>query len=106
MGEMIENNVQHWEDLSVKDKAAMITAVASFVLGFVLLFMGMFIGNEGEIDGSVLTAFGTCLLYTAGIFGVAMYFKTGNSELMNKVIDAMDKRIERKLKEREDEGSE
>ena len=102
---MIENNVQHWRDLSVKDKAAMITAVASFVLGFVLLFTGMFIGDDGAIDGSVLTAFGTCLLYTAGIFGVSMYFKTGNSEMTNKVINAMDKLIERKLNERYD-GSE
>lgn len=97
-------NAQHWSDLGVKDKAALVTACISFALGFVLLFVGMFIGEIGEIDGSVLTAFGTCLIYTAGIFGVAMYFKTNNAELMNRMLDEMERRFQKRMNERQEES--
>ena len=97
-------NVQHWRDLGIKDKAALVTACISFALGFVLLFVGMFIGEVGEIDGSVLTAFGTCLIYTAGIFGVAMYFKTNNAELMNRMLDEMEHRFEKRMNNRQEES--
>lgn len=98
--------VQRWSDLGVKDKAALVTACISFALGFVLLFVGMFIGAKGEIDGSVLTAFGTCLIYTAGIFGVAMYFKTNNAELMNRMLDEMEHRFEHRANNRHGESYE
>ncbi len=93
-----ERTPQGWDDLSVKDKAALVTACVSFGLGFVLLFVGMFIDPAGEIDASVITAFGTALLYAAGIFGVAMYFKNGSNELMNGIIEKMEDMIEKKIK--------
>ena len=97
-------NVQHWNDLGVKDKAALVTACISFGLGFVLIFVGMFIGEVGEINGSVLTAFGTCLIYTAGIFGVTMYFKTNNAELMNRMLDEMERRFQKRMNERQEDS--
>lgn len=100
------DKVQRWSDLGVKDKAALVTACVSFALGFVLLFVGLFIGERGEIDGSVLTAFGTCLIYTAGIFGVAMYFKTNNAELMNRILDEMEHRFEKRKNNRQEEAYE
>lgn len=90
---------QKWRDLSVKDKAAIVTACISFFLGFVLLYAGLFISPVGEIDGSVLTGFGTALLYTAGIFGVSMYFKHGNNELFNNLMDSLEDVIEKKLQQ-------
>lgn len=92
----------HWRDLGVKDKSALVTAVISFILGFVLLFTGMFIDPAGIIDTSVLTGFGTALLYTAGIYGVALYFKNGQNEFLTTMLDAIDDRIERRLKKAEE----
>lgn len=89
---------QHWRDLGAKDKAAIITACLSVALGFLLVFLGMFISPMGEIDGSVLTAFGTALLYAGGIFGVAMYFKNGNNELLTSILNAVEEKIEERLK--------
>lgn len=94
-------SAQKWSDLNVKDKAALITACISFGLGFVLLFIGLFLDPAGEIDASVITAFGTALLYAAGIFGVAMYFKTGTNEMMNFIVEKMDEVIEKKLQSKE-----
>lgn len=90
-----------WRELPIKDKAALVTACVSFVLGWLIVFVGMMLPPQGEVDGSVLTAFGTALLYTAGILGVAMYFKTGNSEVMNNLLEHMEDIIERKMKERD-----
>lgn len=88
---------QKWEDLGAKDKAALVTACVSFGLGFLLLFIGLFLDPAGEIDGSVITAFGTALLYAAGIFGVAMYFKTSNNEMMNSIIRKIDEVVEERI---------
>lgn len=93
---------QCWEDLGVKDKAALVTACVSFGLGFVLLFIGLFLDPAGEIDASVITAFGTALLYAAGIFGVAMYFRSGANDMMNGIIGKMDEMIERKMMSNEE----
>lgn len=101
---MTSNNAQHWRDLGVKDKAALVTACISFALGFILAFIGLFIDPKGEIDGSVITTFGTALLYAAGIFGVAMYFKTNNVELFNQMLDKIDSHIEKRMRERDERG--
>jgi len=87
-----------WAGISVKEKAAIITACISFGLGWVLLFLGLFLGEVGDISAGVLTGFGTALLYAAGIFGVAMYFKHGSTELANKIGGMVQDGIESALK--------
>lgn len=91
-----------WRTLGFRDKAAYTTGLLSFVLAFVLIFAGFFVDPQGEIDGSVLTGFGTALLYCGGIFGVALYFKQGNNELMTRLLDKTEEVIERKFKEKEE----
>lgn len=63
-----------------------------------MVFTGMFINPVGEIHGSVLTGFGTALLYTAGIFGVAMYFKNGKDELITTIINSVESKVEDAIK--------
>lgn len=70
----LEMNEKKFSDLSFKDKVAYITAIASFILGWVLICAGFIVSPLGEISSSVLTAFGTALVYTASVLGISLYF--------------------------------
>lgn len=63
-----------FSDLSFKDKVAYVTAIASFILGWILICAGFIVDPLGEISAGVLTAFGTALVYTASVLGIALYF--------------------------------
>lgn len=67
-------NEKTFLELSFKDKIAYITALASFFLGWGLIIAGFIVNPLGEISASVLTAFGTALVYTASVLGIALYF--------------------------------
>lgn len=67
-------NEKKFSDLSFKDKIAYITAVASFCLGWILICAGFIVNPLGEISSGVLTAFGSALVYTASVLGIALYF--------------------------------
>lgn len=67
-------NEKKFSELSFKDKVAYITAAASFVLGWILIYLGFIVSPLGEISASVITAFGTALVYTASVLGIALYF--------------------------------
>lgn len=63
-----------FSELSFKDKAAYVTAIASFLFGWLLIFAGFIVDPLGEIHASVITAFGTALIYTASVLGISLYF--------------------------------
>lgn len=63
-----------FSDLSFKDKVAYITAITSFILGWLLIGAGFIVSPLGEISASVITAFGTALVYTASVLGISLYF--------------------------------
>lgn len=77
-------NPKKWSELAYKDKAAYATAILSFMLGWIILFIGLFIPPMGEIDPSVLTAFGTALVYAGSIFGVAIFLKSSKAEILER----------------------
>ena len=83
----------HWNDISFKDKAAYITAISSFFLGWILLFLGMLLPPMGEIAPSVITAFGTALVYTASIFGIFLYIKGNNTEIYSKIMESVQEQL-------------
>lgn len=101
----MDNNLTYqpkkWSELSYKDKGGYSTAYISFILGFILVFAGFFINPMGVIDGSVLAAFGTALIYTGGIFGVAMYVKGSKSEIYADLTDKLEKKMENHFREKE-----
>lgn len=62
-----------FRQLSFRDKCSFITALASFILGWLLVFVGLFLPVPGELSASVLTCFGSALTYTGYVFGIYLY---------------------------------
>ena len=50
-------------------------AVVSMLAGLSLLFTGLFIPPEGEIHGSVLTAFGSICIFVASLLGISLHYE-------------------------------
>lgn len=57
-----------------KQKAAYITAIISFLIGWGLTIAGFCVEPIGEVSGSVLAILGEAMVYAASVFGVTMYF--------------------------------
>lgn len=81
-----------FSDLSFKDKTAYVTAIASFVLGWILIGAGFIVDPLGEISASVITAFGTALVYTASVLGIALYFANELLTFKNQIHNQIDKK--------------
>lgn len=58
--------------MTKKEIISWIIATASLACGFVLLFMGYFAPPEGEINASVLYAFGEISIFTGSILGISV----------------------------------
>ena len=84
---------ENFKSLSFRDKTAYLTAIASFILGALMAFIGLFLPPVGEISGSVLSYTGMATSYTASILGVSMYFK--------QKVDKIEGYVESKFKEKE-----
>lgn len=61
--------------MTIKDKLSFGMAIFSLVGGFVLLFMSFLYPPEGEVDSSVLYAFGEILLFAGSISGLSVHLK-------------------------------
>lgn len=57
----------------IKDSVIIAVSVASFVVGVVLTFLGLFLPPTGIIDNTVLLAVGQFLTLTAAGLGVKEY---------------------------------
>lgn len=82
-----------WNDLSIKEKLAIGSACAAFVLGWLITslaaFVPMLISEQG-----VLWILGQSLVYTASVFGVSAYFKSETVQLrrdMDRHLEHMEK---------------
>ena len=65
--------MEKWRDLDIKNKVAIITAIAAFVVGWGLTIAGFIVPPIGEVADSVLWILGQALLYAASVFGLGMY---------------------------------
>lgn len=101
----MDTSTKKYSELPFKDKAAYITAIFSFFLGWIMLFIGMFLPPSGEIHPTVITAFGTALVYAASIFGFALYIKSSSSEMYNDVMDKLSKHIDERLSKNDNDES-
>lgn len=70
----IEEMKTKFIDLNIKEKIAIMTAVAAFVLGWILSILGFYEEPKGDVSNSVLWILGQALLYAASVFGVSSYF--------------------------------
>ena len=67
--------METWKSLDIKQKFAIVTAVAAFVVGWGLTIAGFIIPPRGDVADSVLWILGQALVYTASVLGIGMYFK-------------------------------
>lgn len=81
-----------WMDLGVKDKVAYATALASFVLGWVLIGVAFVVKPLGQVDASVISIFGMALVYTASILGVSLYWSGKFNDFSQRVQNEIEKR--------------
>lgn len=73
----MEKKKNTFRNLPVKSKLSYGSAIFAFVIGWVLVVMAFFCEPVGEVHDSILWILGQALLYTGGVFGIALY--TGNS---------------------------
>lgn len=58
--------------LTVKEKLSYIMAFGSLICGYVLLFLGYFSPPEGEINSTVLYAFGEICIFAGSTIGITV----------------------------------
>lgn len=71
--------------MDYKQKGAIITAIISFICGWGLTIAGFTIDPKGEVSNSVLAILGEAMIYTASVFGVAMYFSSESRSLKREI---------------------
>lgn len=65
---------QEFDKLTFKEVIIYIMAIITMTAGLTLLFMGLFIPPEGEIHGSVITAFGILCTFVASLLGISIHY--------------------------------
>ena len=90
----------NWTNLNIKDKLAVITAIAAFVTGWALTIAGFIVPPTGEISSSVLWVLGQSLIYGASVFGISAYFSSETQKLRSDM-RMMFKEEEKRLKDEE-----
>lgn len=85
-----------WADLNIKEKTAIITAIAAFVVGWGLTISGFIVPPMGEVADSVLWILGQALIYSASVFGITSYFTTEQKKLRKEIRDYLDETIAEK----------
>lgn len=89
MGDM---KIYKWRDLCIKDRVAYATALASFVLGWILIGIAFIVAPIGQVDASVISVFGMALVYTASILGVSLYWSGKFNDFSQRVQNEIEKR--------------
>lgn len=90
---------QNWSDLNIKERLAIISACAAFTIGWGLVICAAFVPILLSEQG-VLFILGQALIYSASVFGVALYFKA-ESVQMKQDISRHIRHMERMSLERE-----
>ena len=70
-----------YDKCTIKEKIAIITAVAAFILGWALTIAGFIVPPIGDISNSVLWVLGQALIYAASVFGITSYFKSESVQM-------------------------
>jgi hypothetical protein len=76
---------QEFDKLTFKEMIVYTLAVITMLSGITLLFIGLFIPPEGEIHGSVLTAFGSICIFVASLLGISLHYANELDKFKNDV---------------------
>lgn len=72
-----------FKDLNIKEKLAICSAIAAFIIGWGLSIAGFIVPPLGEVHESILFILGQSLVYAASVFGIAAYFKAESHQMKN-----------------------
>lgn len=75
---------QNWSDLNIKERLAIISACAAFTIGWGLVICAAFVPILLSEQG-VLFILGQALIYSASVFGVALYFKAESVQMKHDI---------------------
>jgi hypothetical protein len=67
---------EKFNDMSFKEKSAIMSAWVAFLLGWAITIAGFFVPPMGDVADSVLWILGQALIYAASVFGITTYFAT------------------------------
>lgn len=67
--------IETWSSLSVKDKCGYATSIASFILGWILIFFSFFAPPIGIVEPSVISVFGLATSYTGAVLGISLHYR-------------------------------
>lgn len=81
---------QEFDKLTFKEVIIYTLAVVTMLAGLTLLFIGLFIPPEGEIHGSVLTAFGSVCIFVASLLGISLHYANELDKFKNTVQEQLD----------------
>lgn len=84
---------QEFDKLTFKEVIIYTLAVVTMLVGLTLLFIGLFIPPEGEIHGSVLTAFGSVCIFVASLLGISLHYANELDKFKNDVQERLDEFI-------------
>ncbi|MDE5789652.1 MAG: hypothetical protein K2H96_00285 [Muribaculaceae bacterium] len=79
--------------LTTKEKISYGLAVGTMLCGLVLLFMSFVAPPEGEINSSVLYAFGEISLFVGSILGISVHVNALRGDFRSKIIVKDDLKI-------------
>ena len=81
---------QEFDTLTFKEIIIYTLAVVTMLSGITLLFIGLFIPPEGEIHGSVLTAFGGVCIFVASLLGISIHYANELDKFKANVQERLD----------------
>lgn len=81
---------QEFDKLTFKEVIIYTLAVVTMLAGLALLFIGLYIQPEGEIHGSVLTAFGSICIFVASLLGISLHYANELDKFKNTVQEQLD----------------
>lgn len=81
---------QEFDKLTFKEVIIYTLAVVTMLAGLTLLFIGLYIPPEGEIHGSVLTAFGSVCIFVASLLGISLHYANELDKFKNTVQEQLD----------------
>lgn len=92
-----------WCDLGIREKIAIVTAVAAFIAGWSMSIAAFIVPPVGVISDGVLWILGQSLVYASSVFGITSYFSTETLRMKRDLREYMDDSIRRKEIEDETE---
>lgn len=81
---------QEFDKLTFKEVIIYTLAVVAMMAGLTLLFIGLYIQPEGEIHGSVLTAFGSICVFVASLLGISFHYANELDNLKVNIQERLD----------------